>query len=73
MELQSFSNIQLELLRFYTRQISDDDILAIRKMLADYFAQKAIGLADEVWDKNQWTSEDTLRLSQEHHRKSQSL
>ncbi|WP_262709873.1 hypothetical protein [Dyadobacter psychrotolerans] len=42
METQSFSNLQLELLRTYSRQIDDADIVAIRKMLADCFAEKAI-------------------------------
>ena len=70
MQTKTLSNLQLELLRTYTRQISDDDILAIRKMLANYFAQKAMDLAGNVWDNNNWTSEDTQQLSAEHHRKS---
>ena len=70
MQTQPLSNLQLELLRTYTRQVSDDDVLAIRKLLADYFAQKAMNLADTVWDKNNWTSADTTRLSSEHNRKS---
>ena len=52
MQTQAFSNLQLELLRMYTRQISDDDVLAIRKLPADYFSQKATDLADAVWDEN---------------------
>ncbi len=70
MQTPALSNLQLELLRTYTRQISDDDVLAIRKLLADYFAQKAMNLADEAWDKNNWSSEDAVRLSAEHTRKS---
>ncbi len=66
---QTLSNLQLELLRIYTRQISDEDLLVIRKMLADYFAKKAMDLADKVWDNNNWTSTDTKRLSAEHNRK----
>lgn len=70
MEIQSFSNLQLELLRVYSRQIADEDILAIRKMLATYFAEKAIKMADKVWDDNDWKSTDTEQLSEEHNRKS---
>ena len=73
METQSFSNLQLELLRTYSRQIDDADLVAIRKMLADYFAEKAIRLADHVWEENDWKSSDTERLSKEHHRKSSAL
>jgi hypothetical protein len=72
MQTQPLSNLQLELLRTYTRTVSDADVLAIRKLLADYFAKKAMDLADEVWDKNNWTADDTARLSAGHHRKSAS-
>ena len=70
MEIQSLSNLQLELLRVFSRQIADEDILAIRKMLATYFAEKAIKMADEIWDENGWKSADTEGLSKEHNRKS---
>lgn len=64
--MQQLSNLQLALLRFFSRPVSDDDLLAIRKFLANYFAQKAMNLADEAWDKNQWTAEDATRLVNEH-------
>ena len=70
---QSLSNIQLELLKTYTRKISDEDVAAIRALLANYFAQKAINLAEEVWDKNNWTEADTQRLASEHNRKTTNL
>jgi hypothetical protein len=46
------SNLQLELLRTFTHQISDEDVLAIRKMPSDYFAKKAMDLADTAWETN---------------------
>ncbi|HEV7378453.1 MAG TPA: hypothetical protein VGN64_01560 [Dyadobacter sp.] len=70
MATQSFSNLQLELLKVYSREVEEEDLLAIRKILADYFANKAIEMADKVWDKNKWSAEDTLELSKEHNRKS---
>lgn len=69
MQTQALTNLQLELLKTFTRQVSDEDVLAIRKMLAQYFAQKAMNLADDVWDKNSWTASDTQQLSSEHNRK----
>jgi hypothetical protein len=71
MQTQVMSNLQLELLRTFTRQVSDDDLLVIRKMLVDYFAKKAMDSADETWDKNNWTNKDTIQLSSEHNRKAQ--
>lgn len=73
METQSFSNLQLELLKVYSREIEEEDLLAIRKILADYFAKKAIEMADKVWDQNGWKAEDTKKLSQEHNRKTVSF
>ena len=70
MQTSVMSNLQLELLRTFTHQISDEDVLAIRKMLSDYFAKKAIDLADSAWETNNWTSKDTEKLSTEHNRKS---
>lgn len=64
MQIQpQFTNLQLELLKVFSRQVSDDDVKAIRKMLVNYFAEKAMNLADEAWDKNGWTEKDTMRLS----------
>lgn len=70
MQANSLSNLQLELLRTYSRNVSDDDIMAIRQFLARYFADKAMSMADQVWDANDWTSSDTQRLAQIHNRKS---
>jgi hypothetical protein len=63
-----FTNLQLELLKVFSRQVSDDDVKAIRKMLVNYFAEKAMNLADQAWDKNGWTEKDTIKLSNEHYR-----
>ena len=58
-----FTNLQLELLKVFSRQVSDDDVKAIRKMLVNYFAEKAMNLADQAWEKNGWTEKDTMKLS----------
>lgn len=49
-----FSNIQMELLQLYKSDISDADLVVIKKMIADYFAEKSINMADEIWDKEGW-------------------
>ncbi len=70
MQTETLTNLQLELLRTFSRQVSNDDVLAIRKMLADYFADKAMNLADKAWERNGWKAEDTLRLASGHNRES---
>ena len=65
-ESQPLSNIQQELLKLYASNISEEDLLNVKRYLAKYFANKAIGDADEIWDKkgysnttmDQWLNED---------------
>jgi hypothetical protein len=59
-----FSNIQMELLQLYKSNISDNDLFAIKKMIADYFANKAINMADEIWDKEKWDDKKIEELLQ---------
>ena len=47
---QNFSNIQLELLKLYSTDIKDSELIEIKNYLAQYFAQKAINEADAIWD-----------------------
>ena len=64
-----FSNIQLELLKLYAKNTSEEDLLAIKSFLARYFANKATKLIDELWDEKVMSSEEISDLSQKHYRK----
>lgn len=66
---QPFTNLQLEILKLYARQVSEHDLLEIKKLLAKYFAQKAMDLADQAWDEKGWTSEDEEKFLNEHLRR----
>lgn len=59
-----FSNIQMELLQLYKSDVSDADLFVIKKMIADYFAKKAINMADEIWDKEKWDDKKIQELLQ---------
>ena len=67
---QPLTNLQLELLKLYSRKVSEQDLQSIKQMLAQYFSNKAMDLADKTWGQNNWTEEDAERLSNEHLRKS---
>ena len=64
---QKLSNLQLELLKVFSHNISDDELLDIRRMLAQYFMKRAIKAADKVWNEkgysnelmNKWLKEDS--------------
>jgi len=51
---QPLSNLQLELLKAFTHQLSEADLLEIKALLAQFFARKAIDGANKVWDKESW-------------------
>lgn len=57
MSVQPLSNMQLELLKLYANNVSDEDLLAIKRLLAKFFMQKAIKEADKVWDEKGYTNE----------------
>ena len=59
---QPLSNVQLELLKVFAHHVSDSDLLDLRQILAEFFAQKAVATADAAWDKNGWTESDVQRL-----------
>jgi len=53
--------IQLELLKVYSFQHSEEDLLAIKKLLAEYFAKKLVKEVDEAVKRNNITDEDLDR------------
>lgn len=56
------SNLQLELLKLYARQVSDSDLSNIKEIIGRYFAERLTKMADEAWEKNNWTDEDMERI-----------
>ena len=62
---QPFSNLQLELLKLFADNVSEEDLKAIRRLIARYFAEKASDEADEIWEKKGYELE---KMRQEHRR-----
>ena len=60
------TNVQVELLKVFSRNLSDADLLELKKALADFFAKKAMDEADAIWQKNNWTKEDEENFSNDH-------
>ena len=53
---QPLSILQLEILEMFTRhQVSTEDVMAIKKMLTDFFAKKAMDEADKLWEERNYT------------------
>ncbi|MCB9333914.1 MAG: hypothetical protein H6574_22900 [Lewinellaceae bacterium] len=56
------SNLQLELLKAFSHQLSEQDLLQVRALLAAFFAKKSIEIANKVWDEEGWTPEKVDQL-----------
>ncbi len=55
---EPLSNVQLELLKLYSTNLSPNEMEELREQLAHFYAQKSIRLANEVWDKKGYTNND---------------
>jgi len=53
------SNVQMELLKLYSTDIKEKDLEELKKVLANYFAQKAIKEAGKIWDQKKMSA-DTM-------------
>jgi hypothetical protein len=49
-----FTEPQLDLLRMFSHKIDDNNWVEIKKLIAAYFAKKAIEEATRVWDEQNW-------------------
>ncbi|MDX1921163.1 MAG: hypothetical protein SFU25_10580 [Candidatus Caenarcaniphilales bacterium] len=49
------TKLQAEILKIYSTEMSDSDVEDLKKMLANYFAQKAIRSADRDWKEKNYS------------------
>ena len=66
--ISKISNLQYELLKLYSNNISEADLFEIKKMLASYFANKLDSAFDEFYDSNNLTPENLQNWALEHNR-----
>ncbi len=51
------TNLQRELLKTFSYNLSEDELLVIRQFIAEYLMEKAIAEADQVWVEKQYSHE----------------
>lgn len=54
---QPLINLQQEILKLYAQQVSETDLLNIRALVGEYFAQRLTKLADHAWEQQGWTGQ----------------
>lgn len=57
---------QLEILKLFSRDLPEEDLLAIKRLIVKYLADKATRMADQIWKEKGWTDDDMERLSKTH-------
>ena len=62
------SNLQLELLKIYSFNISEDQLLEIKSLLSKYFANKITKDVDSLFEEKGWGLEKIEEWSKEHRR-----
>lgn len=60
------TNLQLELVKIFSYQLQETQLLEIKSILAKYFADKASDEMDKLWEQNSWTDKTMETWSKEH-------
>jgi hypothetical protein len=63
---QKLTNLQLELLKIFSYKIAENQVIEIKQLLSNYFADKATEEMDRLWEENNWTEETMKEWSNEH-------
>lgn len=57
MQSQPLSNVQEELLKLYSQNLSPEELKELKTALGKYFAHKATKEADRIWDNKNYSNE----------------
>jgi alkyl sulfatase BDS1-like metallo-beta-lactamase superfamily hydrolase len=68
---ETLNQVQLELLKLYATNVPDEDLLAIRRLLVAYFAEKVTRQVDGLWHQHGWTAQDMREWAHGHLRATQ--
>lgn len=62
------NNNQLEILKLFSRDLDEKDLLEIKRLIVRYLGEKVTKLADQAWEEKNWTQEEMERLINSHDR-----
>ncbi len=51
------TNVQLEILKSFSHELSTEDLKEFKRILANFFAKRLIHQADKIYDENNWSDE----------------
>jgi hypothetical protein len=56
------NNVQLELMKLFSTNLSDNELIELRDLLSGFYADKAIKKADSIWKEKGLSDQDMERL-----------
>ncbi|MDP2303736.1 MAG: hypothetical protein Q8N03_15070 [Ignavibacteria bacterium] len=56
MASQPLTNVQEELLKLYSQNLSPEEMKELKSVLAKFFASKAVKKANEIWDEKKYSN-----------------
>lgn len=59
--------IQMHLLELFSRTMTEQELLEIKELLAQYYARKADEVLDEIWEKRGYTKDSFKKATQNLH------
>ncbi len=59
---------QIEILKLFTRDLSEHDLLEIKRLIVRYLADQVTQKVDAIWEEKGWTDEDMQRMLNTHER-----
>lgn len=63
---QRLTNLQLELVKMFSFQLNEIQLIEIREILTKYFAEKATNEMDKLWVNSNWTNDTMDSWVKEH-------
>jgi hypothetical protein len=63
-----FTPLQLELLRIFSRNPTEQELMEIKNLLARYYADKASDEMDRLWEERGYTDQTMQEWTKEHMR-----
>lgn len=66
--MSSLTPLQVELVKTFARPVSEQQVLEIRQLLADYFAQQLDDAVNQLFEEKNWTSSQPEEWLSQHMR-----
>lgn len=60
------TNLQQELLKIFSFELSEKQLLDVKDILASYFSNAATNEMDKLWDEKKWSDKSMKKLAKEH-------